>query len=101
MKKFGTPGRAGPGYAKLNVGFAAVGTPPLPAIGAVLDTVVVEPDACVRCCPARPGVAACELGFSSRAVPLGRGGAGALADEDVEVEVEVVVVVVVELDDAD
>jgi hypothetical protein len=30
MKKFGTPIGAGPGSANENVGFAAVGTPPLP-----------------------------------------------------------------------
>jgi hypothetical protein len=37
MKKFGTPIGAGPGNAKLNVGFEAVGTPPAPVGGAGLD----------------------------------------------------------------
>ena len=33
MKKLGTPIGAGPGSAKENVGFAGVGTPPLPRGG--------------------------------------------------------------------
>jgi hypothetical protein len=34
MKKFGTPIGAGPGSARENVGFDAVGTPPVPRNGA-------------------------------------------------------------------
>jgi hypothetical protein len=42
MKKFGTPIGAGPGRAKLNVGFEGVGTPPEPCGGAGLDGRGVE-----------------------------------------------------------
>jgi hypothetical protein len=42
MKKFGTPIGAGPGIAKLNVGFEAVGTPPGPRCGAGRDGPGVE-----------------------------------------------------------
>jgi hypothetical protein len=46
MKKFGTPIGAGPGNAKLKVGFEEVGTPPAPRIGpgfAGGGVLVVEP----------------------------------------------------------
>jgi hypothetical protein len=42
MKKFGTPSGAGPGRAKLNVGFSAVGTPPGPvALGCATEGLAV------------------------------------------------------------